>query len=394
MDSKLPVQPPSALIQQQQQLQLSSGSTAVNNDRNSDLLPNFGDIEQGLHSENTPLMAEGVAAENVDGPPSYFNSTIIPSGEVFYYEELNSQAFQEFTGSQATFTRGDKKCIKSHDPILDRNPNELFKFFLTHLEEPPQLQVHIVGTHRDTIHKHETYTDSHGNVRSRTVSESITVTDFDFKFDLSNYVSPQWSYIRADRRGKMEGCCPKCREDCSKDCARDCGRCEDDCRRDCNTECVCPCKEEEEVETIDGAWRAVLESYTRSGNWFKEIHLSKEVPFDYDGLKEALMRAIRWTSYPHSVTITFPKRNHKISVYSSNIMSQLAQNMCVRCLCVVSCLWVIALPIYALSRKKISGKLECIYQPMMSGEQFYERNAVLLVEAVRSGAKETTITAL
>ncbi|KAJ3101727.1 hypothetical protein HDU96_009872 [Phlyctochytrium bullatum] len=148
--------------------------------------------------------------------------------------------------------------------------------------------------------------------------------------------------------------------------------------------------------TEDGlvGWRAVLEEFTGSRNWFKEIHMAKEIPWDYEQLKTALVRAIRWTGYPHDIAIRFIKQGYKVSAYSPSLFSKASQSSLVKVLCILSCLWVVALPVYSITRKKVQGRLQCVYPMMWGGQEFYERNAAQLVEAVRLGMKRVTLTAV
>ncbi|KAJ3411179.1 hypothetical protein HDV05_002645 [Chytridiales sp. JEL 0842] len=349
-----------------------------------DLIPNktYEDNEDeaggASTSENEPLLevVEGGTSE----PPSYWEGSRIPMKDILYRTDLPPMpdSLAEFTKSKGT--------VKSHDPKLDKNPDELFKFFLTHVKEKPGLKVHIVGTHTENYTRVETYTNDRGQTKTKEIPESKTVTDFNFYFDLSSYVSESWSHLMAVPKGKAtsdrggvlglngrldwkNGWIPE--------------------RGD-----LVPEVRMEPQDTGTGQWRSVLEEYTATNNWFKEIHLSKVIPWDYDALIAAINRAIRWTGYTHNIDITFPKSSHKIAAYSSHPASKLAQNSCVQCLCCISCLCIIAAPIYYLCRKKITGRLECVYPTYWGGQEFYERNAAVMVKAVQDGVQGVTFLAM
>ena len=74
--------------------------------------------------------------------------------------------------------------IKSNDKLLNKNANEIWKFFLTHLT-PPQGFFHVEGTH----------TYRRGNHRH-------TVIDFSFNLDWSEKIAPVWTSLNvSDENG-------------------------------------------------------------------------------------------------------------------------------------------------------------------------------------------------
>ncbi|KAJ3202411.1 hypothetical protein HDU67_000578, partial [Dinochytrium kinnereticum] len=326
-----------------------------------------------LRQQHTPVSYSSPAEERpATPPPLYWDITIVPNTEVLYRTEL-----PELFESKATFVK-TKNSIKSHDPRLEYNPDELFRYFITHIKDKPTLLIDIKGTHQERIEKIETYTDNNGNTRTKTLYEEETFVDFEFSFDLTSYVSDEWSHIVAtDKSGLAEN------SHFTFSGHRIIVGCGDG---DGEERPLLP-------DSQSKGWRPVLEEFTQSRNWFKEIHLAKEIPWDYDQLKTALERAIRWTGYQHSIDINFRKNSYKVSAFSPSLFSHASQSNLVKCLCFLSCLWVIALPVYAATRKRIQGRLQCVYPMLRGGQEFYERNAAQLVEAVTLGMRGAKLVA-
>ncbi|KAI8850221.1 hypothetical protein BC829DRAFT_390152 [Chytridium lagenaria] len=319
-------------------------------------------VSAGSHPSQ--LLSANASNPSKTAPPSYWDITIVPNTEVLYRTEL-----PEISDSQAIYTK-TKNSVKSHDPRLEYNPDELFRYFLTHIKQKPVLFIDIKGYHKERIERQETYTDSHGHAQTRIRVEEETRTDFEFSFDLTSYVSDQWSHIVAlDKSNTTSSCVFK-----NKDCYFKLGSSEEE---------GAPLLGDEPSK----GWRHVLEDYTKSGNWFKEIHLAKDIPWDYEQLRTALIRAIRWTGYQHDLNIDFRKTSYKVSAFSPSLFSQASQSNLVKCLCIASCLWIVALPVYSMTRKRIQGRLQCMYPMLWGGQEFYERNAAQLVEAIQLSMK-------
>ncbi|KAI8614990.1 hypothetical protein BC830DRAFT_337466 [Chytriomyces sp. MP71] len=182
-------------------------------------------------------------------------------------------------------------------------------------------------------------------------TERHTVTDFVFSIDATNYVAPTWERIVAT-----------------------------------------PNKDLKEPEL--GEWRAVMEEFTRSRNLLKEIHLQKQILWDFNNLRTSIYTSIRAMGYMHDLSITFPQSNCKISALSASTMSRAADNTCVKIFCVVTCLCIIFYPIFLLSRKNVNNQLFAYYLCVAPAQEFYNRNIGTIMGAVACRAHGSTYLAL
>ena len=109
--------------------------------------------------------------------PVQFDASVVPKGYI-----LTPPTAPPLDRLSAIPCRPDEHGLECFDKALDEDPDELFRFFMSHLESPKQ---HIVvrGTHE------RTYTDSEGN------SKTETVTDISFIIDISHLVCLGWSQI-------------------------------------------------------------------------------------------------------------------------------------------------------------------------------------------------------
>jgi hypothetical protein len=80
------------------------------------------------------------APEIGDQPPNYFDISIVPNGAILYNNESTSYA----EASKAEIER-DVKGVLSFDSLIDKNPDQLWLYFMTYLNEKPQLKVSICG---------------------------------------------------------------------------------------------------------------------------------------------------------------------------------------------------------------------------------------------------------
>ncbi|CAF0892916.1 unnamed protein product [Didymodactylos carnosus] len=85
-----------------------------------------------------------------------------------------------------------KKGVISLDPLIDRNPDQLWRYFMTYLNEKPQLKVNILGYYTEYYTETETYTDYNGKTQFRSVLRTRNTSECNFSIDLSPYISEQW----------------------------------------------------------------------------------------------------------------------------------------------------------------------------------------------------------
>ena len=84
--------------------------------------------------------------------------------------------------------------VKSCDAILD-NVSEILNFLNTY-NTRPRVACHVHGYHRERRHRTVERTDAEGNRRTHQETYYETVTDFDYKVDMSDYVFP-FGYIQS-----------------------------------------------------------------------------------------------------------------------------------------------------------------------------------------------------
>lgn len=267
---------------------------------------------------------------------SPYDMGLIPDSRVFFPPKRSSVA---------PTSRAERipkiKGIYSHDPLLDNNPEELWRFLVSNLQAP-RMAVGIMGTH--------TVTTTSGT-GSNSSTSTTTVTDFSIQLDVSKYVNPQWSRIftNPSRRASKDVVTPTVRE--------------------------------------------TLEEYAGSKNAFKEFRLLKFVEWDFEELTKSLEELVRSTGYRSTVNITFPMQGYKVVALASNEFSKAANSKVVRVLCVVSCLFLVFWPVWAIARKRMKNRLVCAYGMGASGEVFYARNQRQIYNLVEQRFKQEFVTA-
>ncbi|KAI0094843.1 hypothetical protein BDY19DRAFT_914873 [Irpex rosettiformis] len=93
------------------------------------------------------------------------------------------------------FEAGDGSVV-SHDPHLNEDGEALYRFILSQSHIPPQLLLIVKGHHQEHQTRSVRRIDDRGHARWETETESVTVHDFDFQIDVSQYIlrePTQWS---------------------------------------------------------------------------------------------------------------------------------------------------------------------------------------------------------
>mmetsp|Transcript_33990 Transcript_33990/g.56251 ORF Transcript_33990/g.56251 Transcript_33990/m.56251 type:complete len:490 (-) Transcript_33990:227-1696(-) len=175
--------------------------------------------------------------------------------------------------------------IKSCDERLQGGPagmDELTLFFNTH-NTRPLVGVQCHGWHKERRTRQVTHTDKEGRMHRRTEEYLVTVTDFDYKIDLTAFVFPFGFIDSVDERG------------------------------------LSPTE--------------LMGKYLSDVNLLKSLELRKEVQFDYEALRRQVHGYLRYLGWRRGLTISFPKANYTIRVYQHNWLSQMWEN----CLCNMLC---------------------------------------------------------
>jgi hypothetical protein len=164
---------------------------------------------------------------------------------------------------------------------------------------PPKLIINIKGTHRE-----ETYDDNAKDYKKG------NIPDFSFPLDASAWIEPDFYRIAAiPKSGKSQ-------------------------------------------QSI----KETMLEYALSRNMLKEIHLQKQVLWNFGELRTAIEWTIRSAGYKHDVHIDFRISGHEVHAYSSSMISKISRNVFVQCCCIWSCLCIIFAPIYLATRKTQQNK--------------------------------------
>ncbi|CAF1454940.1 unnamed protein product [Adineta ricciae] len=292
-----------------------------------------------LSTENVQLQtfntsANSPAADDDDRPPNYFDISNVPSGAILYHNDV-----LPFIEPSKAATERLWKGVMSLDQLIDKNPDQLWLYFMTYLEEKPELVINIRGSYTE----YYTETGTSGNSQGNTVTNPRTMDEFTCAIDLQPYICDRWwrvaamPSLKASRAG--------------------------------------------DVITL----RDVLEQYTFSNKKFKEITLRKQIHgWNLEHLKANITELVRSTGYRYDIHVTYIKRNYKIVARSSSPLNRFANSLLVRVLCVISCLCLIFRPIYCCLRAMGSTRDNIIadYKMMKPADTFLRLNSNLITDTV------------
>ncbi|CAF1547064.1 unnamed protein product [Rotaria sordida] len=72
--------------------------------------------------------------------PNYFDTSVVPDDAVLYYNDVNP-----YTEASKAEIKRNEKGILSFDLLINNNTDQLWLYFMTYLNEKPQLKVNIRG---------------------------------------------------------------------------------------------------------------------------------------------------------------------------------------------------------------------------------------------------------
>jgi hypothetical protein len=90
------------------------------------------------------------APDITDFPPNYFDISIVPNSAILHYNEI-----VPFTEPSKAQIERQSEGIVSFDPLIDNNPDQLWLFFMSYLNEKPTLSVNIHGYHVEVCYLFE-----------------------------------------------------------------------------------------------------------------------------------------------------------------------------------------------------------------------------------------------
>jgi hypothetical protein len=76
----------------------------------------------------------------VDIPPNYFDMSVVPNGAILYYNDVNP-----YTEASKAKIKRNEMGVHSFDVLINKNLDQLWLYFMTYLNEKPQLKVNIRG---------------------------------------------------------------------------------------------------------------------------------------------------------------------------------------------------------------------------------------------------------
>jgi len=184
--------------------------------------------------------------------------------------------------------------IKSCDARVQHDLDEIMLYFNTH-NTRPLLGCRCHGWHRERRTR-EVTERRNGNTRTRTEHYWVTVTDFDYKVDLTPFIFP-YGYIAS-------------------------------------------------VDENNLTVPQLLAKFVDDDNLLKSLAMHKEVAFDYAALRGMVHGYLRSLGWRRGLTISFPKANHTVRVYHENWLSRLWEDACCNVLCHLTLLPCVVLRLY------------------------------------------------
>ncbi|KAF1806998.1 hypothetical protein V8B55DRAFT_1461420 [Mucor lusitanicus] len=264
-------------------------------DNNTDIPHNTSDY--GLHDQddysnrpNAPLLSDTEANHNNTGDDDLFRGRPAPPGYSLY------RAKYEIV----------RDGIISRDKHINQDGEALLQFLCQH-NKPPRMKIHFYGYHEETVWVSQSTRNSDGELVEERVPSTRRIDDFEFDIDCSDNISNV-----------------------------------------CQGIYILPNPKTGEQKTL----RQLCDEYCHSKNKLKELKLTKQVDWDYNGLTRALTSAIRDSGFYEHVEITYVMENHEIVVKTDYSISRWVDNRWIKLALILSCLWIIVYPLVWLFKKK------------------------------------------
>lgn len=99
------------------------------------------------------------APEIGDLPPNYFDISVVPNGSVLHYNEV-----VPYTEPSKAEIERKNDGVLSFDPLVDKNPDQLWLYFMTYLNEKPSVAVNVHGYHVEVLYHFKFIKKIHVNV--------------------------------------------------------------------------------------------------------------------------------------------------------------------------------------------------------------------------------------
>lgn len=176
--------------------------------------------------------------------------------------------------------------VKSSDKLLNTT-DSILEFLQAH-NSRPCVACRVHGYHTETRHRRVRRTDPDGsNERWETETFYETVTDFDYRIDLTRFVFP-FGF----------------------------------------------------VQSKSGATNVpdLIQRYLSDKNSLKSLQMNKEIQFDFEMLRRQVHDYVRSIGWWRGLTVSFPQSNYTVRVYDENCMSTCWENQVLFCLAHVTIL--------------------------------------------------------
>ncbi|KAI0348580.1 hypothetical protein BDW22DRAFT_1416741 [Trametopsis cervina] len=228
----------------------------------------------------------------------------------------------------AKYSEDENGCIISHDPHLNEDGEALYRFVLAQSLKPPQLLLHVKGEHQE----HQTRPVANSSDGHKTRSETVTVVDFDFFVQASQYVLPhptQWTV--SDEEPAYRGAMALQVDDGPARRRRKATRKE---RRTVNARnekrkahglppWADVGDDEDEVLSSTRSIRAWADEYCTSTNMLKEFTYKKVIyGWNFSALEAAVTTAVRSAPYAGTISVQFTRRADEVHVRADNWLAR------------------------------------------------------------------------
>ena len=202
----------------------------------------------------------------------------------------------------------DETTTFTHDPRYSHNPEDLREMLEDQSKYPPSFAVRFIGTHTETVKKKDK-------------KESVTVTDFDVRIDMTHLLVPGPS---TPSNLIMHGF------DVSESHVRT--------YRGFRTKSTCPQEDAPDIESY-------ILSYTTSPFRVRSFTLNRRITnHDSRALEGLIASLVRSTNYRGHLKITFPMTHNRVTVYSPCWQNQYRQKWWIRWFFYLTFLWMLSWP--------------------------------------------------
>ena len=130
----------------------------------------------------------------------------------------------------------------------------------------------------------------------------------------------------------------------------------------------------------------ILKEYVDSPKKLKILEIKRRVRGDFMTFKSALIQLVKSIRPPgmnQDLVVSFRYEQDRIRVHSPSAIAGMAGDDIVRAFCFITCMWVVFLPLYQLSKRPTEVSLKASYpfsDQLM--KEFYDKNAVKIRDAV------------